>query len=434
MGIDILAAAQAAAGGFDVETATRAYLDSLAGAARERSDDYFEGGYWLLLWGALVTLASSWAVLRFGWSAAWSRWSGRISKWRWLQPAIYAVPFVLVSSLIVLPWTLYTGYFRERQYGLMNLPLGSWFGEQAIGLAIGIVTTAILFAVIFAVIRRAPRSWWLWGTGTVVAFMALMILLAPVFISPLFNEYRPMEAGPMREQILAMARAHDVPADNVYVFDQSRQHNRISANVSGLGPTIRISLNDNLLNRGSPAEVKAVMGHELGHYVLGHVTRLIIVFALIILAGFLLIWWLAPKILARHGQRWGVREVADPASVPLLLAIFAVYMLLATPVLNTLIRTNESEADAFGLEAAREPDGFASTAMKLSEYRKIEPTPLEEAIFFDHPSGRTRVRMAMEWKARHLGELPPGQRAIVRPAAPAPAQVSEPGGGGPSGR
>ena len=413
--LDMLAAAAAAPSGFDVEAATRAYLDTLQGAARERSDAYFEGGYWLLLWGALVSVASAWVMLRFGWSAAWSGWAQRVTKRRWLQPAVYAVPFVLVSTLIVLPWTVYASWWREKQYGLMNLSLPAWLAEQAIGLAIGVIMTAILFAIVWAVIRNAPRSWWLWGSGAIVAFLAVSILIAPVFISPLFNRYTPMDPGPLRDQILAMARAHDVPADNVYVFDQSRQHNRISANVSGLGPTIRISLNDNLLRRGTPAEVKAVMGHELGHYVLGHVRRLLLSLGLIILVGTLLLWWLAPRILARRGERWGVTDVADPASAPLLVAIFSVYAVLATPALNTLIRTAESEADAFGLEAAREPDGFAATAMKLSEYRKIEPSPLEEAVFFDHPSGRTRVRMAMEWKARHLAELPPDQRGIVRP-------------------
>lgn len=424
--LDLLAAAAAAPGGFDVEAATRAWLDTLQGPARARSDAYFEGGYWLILWGALVAVASSWAMLRFGWSAAWSRWAARVSRRRWLQPALYALPFVLVSTLIVLPWTIYVGWYREKQYGLMNLGFGAWLGEQAIGLAIGLVTGALLLAAVYAVIRKAPRSWWLWGTVTVVAFLTLTILVSPVFIAPLFNEYRPMEQGPLRDQILAMARAHDVPAENVYVFDQSRQHNRISANVSGIGPTVRISLNDNLLNRSSPAEVKAVMGHELGHYVLGHVRSLLISLALIILGAFFLLWWLAPRILARHGARWGVAEVSDPASAPLLAAIFSVYLALATPAINTLIRAEESEADAFGLDAAREPDGFAATAMKLSEYRKIEPTPLEEAIFFDHPSGRTRVRMAMEWKARHLAELPPAQRGIVRPAPPAPAPAAPP--------
>ena len=213
-----------------------------------------------------------------------------------------------------------------------------------------------------------------------------------------------MQAGPLRDQILGMAHAQHIPARNVYVFDASKQTKRISANVSGLGPTIRISLNDNLLNRTSPAEVKAVMGHEMGHYVLGHVWRGLLAVTAVFLVLFLLLWWGAPRILARHGNRWGVKDVADPASLPLLMAVAAVLFLLMTPVLNTIVRTSEAEADAFGLDAAREPDGFAAVSMKLSEYRKISPTPLEEFVFFDHPSGENRVRRAMEWKSQHLNE------------------------------
>jgi STE24 endopeptidase len=127
--------------------------------------------------------------------------------------------------------------------------------------------------------------------------------------------------------------------------------------------------------------------------------------------------------MARYGQKWGVRDVADPAVTPLFALLAAVAGLLATPLFNTIIRVHESQADAFGLDAAREPDGFALTAMKLSEYRKIEPSALEEALFFDHPSGRTRVRMAMEWKARHLAELPPEERAMV---VPSPAAAAAP--------
>ncbi|MGZ8998355.1 MAG: M48 family metalloprotease, partial [Allosphingosinicella sp.] len=230
-----------------------------------------------------------------------------------------------------------------------------------------------------------------------------------VFISPLFNEYKPMAPGPVRDQILAMARANQVPADNVYVFDQSKQTKRISANVSGLGPTIRISLNDNLLNRTSPAEIKAVMGHELGHYVLNHIGKSIAILAVIVALGLFLLWRLTPGILARWGPGWGVTGPADPAATPVYAILMTIYMLAMTPALNSMIRIFESEADAFGLDAAGEPDGFALTAMQLSEYRKIEPGALEEAIFFDHPSGRTRVRMAMEWKAKHLAEVN-GQR------------------------
>jgi STE24 endopeptidase len=287
----------------------------------------------------------------------------------------------------------------------MNLGLGAWLGEQAIGLAISTLFLAVLLAIVFTLIRRAPRSWWIWSTGAVTLLIAVAIAVGPVFISPLFNDYKPMAPGPVREQILAMARANNVPADNVYVFDQSKQTKRISANVSGLGPTIRISLNDNLLNRTSPAEVKAVMGHELGHYVLNHIGKSIAVLALIVALGLFLLWKLTPAILARWGSRWGVTGPADPAATPVYVILMTLYLLAMTPALNTMVRTFESEADAFGLDAAREPDGFALTAMKLSEYRKIEPGALEEAIFFDHPSGRTRVRMAMEWKAKHLAEL-----------------------------
>ena len=403
--IDLIAAAPGAAPAFDPEAATRAWLDTLQGAARAKSDSYFEGGYWMALWSALVTIAASWAMLRFGWSAAWARWAERVTKRRWLQAALYAVPWSVVSFLIVLPWAIYAGWYRERQYDLMNLSLGAWLGEQAIALGVSIVSFMILLAILFAVIRKAPRTWWLWGTGAVTALIALGVMVAPVFISPLFNTYQPMAPGPLRDQILAMAHAHDVPAEHVWVFDQSKQHKRISANVSGLGPTIRISLNDNLLERSSPAEVKAVMGHELGHYVLSHIPKSVAALALIMAVAFLLTWWATPRVLARSGQKWGVKGSDDPAVVPLFSIILTFYFLLMTPVLNTLVRTIESEADAFGVDAAREPDGFASIAMKLSEYRKIEPRPLEEAIFFDHPSGRTRVRMAMEWKARHLAEV-----------------------------
>ena len=411
--MSLLLASVAAAQGFDPDIATRAYLDTLQGAARARSDAYFEGGYWLLLWGSIAGILVNWLLLRLGWSAAWRDRAQRITRRRWLHAMVYSVPFVVVGTLMLLPWTLYTGYWREKHYGLMNLGLGGWLGEFAMQLAISVIVTSVLLAILFAVIRRAPRSWWLWGAGSVALVMAFFIAIAPVFVSPLFNTYTPMAEGPMRTEILAMAKAQSIPADNVYVFDASKQTDRISANVSGLGPTIRISLNDNLLRRASPEGVKAVMGHEMGHYVLNHVIWIILYFALVLFLAFGLIHWWAPRILRRWGSRWRVESIADPAVTPLFAILLTGILFLLTPVTNTFVRTMELQADAFGLEAAREPDGFAAVAMQLSEYRKIEPSAIEEAMFYDHPSGRTRVQMAMDWKARHLGELPPEQRRII---------------------
>lgn len=405
-----------AAAAFDVNAATQAYLAMVQGAARARSDAYFEGGYWLLLWGTLLSVLVNWALLHFGWSARWSAWASRRTRRPWLRTMFYAVPYLVVTSLLLLPWTIYTSFVREHQYGMSNQSFGAWASEQTIDLVISVVLGALVLVAIFGVIRRFPRSWWLWGTGVTSAFLAFGILISPVFIAPLFNTYTPMPDSPLRTEILQMAKAQGIPADDVFVFDASRQTDRISGNVSGLGPTIRISLNDNLLNRTGPDEVKAVMGHEIGHYVLNHVLELIVSTTLIFLAIFLLLWWLSPRILARYGARWGVREVSDPAVLPLLAIIMGVAFLLATPLTNSLTRWNEIEADRFGLDAAREPDGFAKVAMRLSEYRKLEPGALEEAIFFTHPSGYNRARRSMEWKARHLAELPPGERGIARPA------------------
>ncbi len=262
-------------------------------------------------------------------------------------------------------------------------------------------------------IRNSPKRWWLWGTAAFAALATILIMLAPIFIEPLLNKYTPLAAGPVRSEILRIAHEQGIPADNVYVVDASKQSKRISANVAGLGPTIRIALNDNLLNRSNLAGIKAVMGHEMAHYKLYHIQKLVLYLSLMALAAFAVAYWAVPRLLARYGERWGVRDVADPASAPVFWAVLALLSVPGGLIFNSVIRHNESEADAFGLEAAREPDGFAMTAMQLSEYRKIEPAPWEEAVFFDHPSGRTRVRMAMEWKARHIAELPPEQRRVI---------------------
>ncbi|WP_239024553.1 M48 family metallopeptidase [Sphingomonas corticis] len=393
--------AAAAAQGFDVETATRAYLDLLQGPARARSDAYFEGGYWLILWNAVVAVLGYGLLLVTGGSARLSAWAARVTRRRWLQPGLYALPFTLATALIFLPWTIYEDFVREAQYGLMSQTFAAWGVDQLKALVIGLIGNFLFFIVIFAVIRRFRRGWWAIGAAVTIAFLFLAVAIAPVFVAPLFNTYSEMPAGPLRDRIVAVARENRIPADHIYVSDASRQTKRISANVSGIGPTIRITLNDNLLNRTGPDEVLAVMGHEMGHYVLNHVRNLVLGLGAILLLLFFLASRIVPGLIARH-PRWGVRDVADPASAPLFLAFVSVAMVPLTPVMNTIVRHNESQADAFGLDAARAPDGFAKAAMRLSEYRKIEPGPVEEALFFDHPSGATRVRMSMQWKKDHV--------------------------------
>jgi STE24 endopeptidase len=205
-----------------------------------------------------------------------------------------------------------------------------------------------------------------------------------------------------------MAQANGVPADDVLVFDVSRQSNRVTANVSGFADTTRISLSDTLINRTSEGSVRAVMGHEIGHYVLRHTTSILVMLGALIAIMFALTNILF-KALTKN-ERWGVRDIADPAGMPLFFAVLAFLGALATPIQNNIIRYHESQADYFGVDASREPDGFAEAALLLSEYRKMEPSPLELWLFYDHPSGYQRIHMSMEWKAHEMaaGRYPLG--------------------------
>ena len=405
---------------FDVTEATRAYLDTLQGAARAKSNAYFEGGYWLILWGALVSILIDGAILRFGLSARFRDMGERVFKAKAGVTWITALLYTLVSFAITLPWSIYTGFLREKQYGLMNQTLAAWAIDQGKGLAISLVLVPLIVMAIYAVIRRSPKHWWIYGTGVVAVFMTLGAIIAPVYLMPLFNTYKALSAGPVRTRIVQMAKANNIPADHIYLFDASRQTKRISANVSGLGPTIRISVNDNLINRTSLPETAGVVGHEMGHYVLGHARRGLLFLVLLAAISLWIVSRAAPALIKRHGERWGVRNLADPASMPVLSILFAILGVIATPITNTITRTAESDADAFGLNTAREPDGFASAAMKLSEYRKIEPDPLEEMVFYDHPSGATRVRMSMQWKKDHVPDAVMVTPPPMVPDAPDP--------------
>jgi STE24 endopeptidase len=321
-----------------------------------------------------------------------------------LQSAAYGAQYAIAATVLSFPLTWYAGFHREHQYELATQTFGPWFGEQLIGLGVGIVLGVLLIAILYAVFRRAQRTWWIWGSLVVSAFLAFSIAISPVLIAPLFNKYQPLSDGPLRGRILSMAHATGVPADEVYGFDASRQTKRISANVSGFGATTRISLNDNLLNRSSQESIEAVMGHELGHYVLNHIYEMLVYFAVIIFAGFAFMAWGFTRAVARYGERWGVRDITDPAGIPLLVILFSVYSFALTPVTNSIIRSNEAEADRFGIAVSAQADGFAAVAMQLSEYRKISPGYWEEILFYDHPSGANRVRAAMEWKAEHLAD------------------------------
>jgi len=404
LGFFALSSAQSATS-FDPVLETNKLLATMPAAARAQSDAYFEGGYIFQVWNLALTLIITWALLRWGVTVRIRNLAERLLSARYLQGLLFITLFGIMNWGLTLPSDYYEGFIREHRFGLSNLTASGWLSEQLKSLLVGTIIFSLIGSLLYLGIRKSPQRWWVRASFATPFFMIFMMVLAPVFIAPLFNKYTALTDAKVRDPILSMARANGVPADNVYQFDASKQSKRVSANVSGALNTIRVSLNDNLLNRCSPQEVQAVMGHELGHYVLNHIYKMVIDFTLLICAGFWFTHWFYSWATRRFGAAWGLRGIDDLAGLPLLLAGLAIFMAIATPIRNTIIRTSEVEADIFGLNAARQPDGFATTALKLSEYRKLAPGKWEEIFFFDHPSGYNRILMAMRWKAEHLAEI-----------------------------
>jgi STE24 endopeptidase len=397
----------------DPAQATKAWLDTVSADKRAKSDAYFEGGYWLLLWNFLVGAAIAIFLLASRFSARLRDFAERTTNSKTLQVAIYAVGYIVIVALLSFPLTFYQFFIREHQYDFATQSFGAWLGEQLIGLVVGLIAGTIALSILYAVFRRAQTTWWIWGTLVVVVLSFIANFIAPIYVEPLFNTYKPLNDPKIRDPILAMAKANQIPVTQVFEVDASRQTTRVSANVAGLLGTTRIALNDNLLKQCTLPEIRAVMAHEMGHYVLNHGAKLTIYFGVVALVGFAIGRFVFGWAMRRWGERWQVRGISDPAGLPLLMLIFVTFTFLMTPVLNSIVRTTEREADQFGINTSREPDGAAKVALKLGAYRKLDPTPLEEFIFFDHPSGRARIQMAMDWKAAHL---PAGNLDAPEPA------------------
>jgi STE24 endopeptidase len=383
----------------DPVAATNAYLASVPAHVRAQGAAFFEGGYWIMLWSTLITVVVMLALLQIGWSRRMRDRVARLTRRRYVHSLAYYAVFAATLTAIMLPWSVYVGFIRQRKYGLMNQPFAGWLGDHLIEFAVGLVAGGIATMGFYAIVRKMPRTWPVWGALAGVVFTAFMTAVYPLYIAPLTNTFAPLADERVRDPILSMARAHGMNVNNVYVVDESRRSNRINAQAAGLFGTQRISLNDNLLNRTSLPEIKTAMAHEIGHFVLNHLYESLLRSIILIAAAFLFLQVSFNWLVAKWGDTWGISDIGDLAGLPLLFGLFTVLSLLATPLTNTLNRADENEADAFALNAAREPDGAARLALTSVEFKKLDPTPLEAALFYRHPSPRQRIYKAMVWKS-----------------------------------
>jgi len=387
---------------FDALAATNAYLAQIPADKTARSDAYFEGGYWLIIWDFLYGAIVALLLLNLRWSSRMRDFSERVTRFKPVHTFVYWLQCLVLTAILLFPLSVYEYYFREHKYGLATQTFGPWMGDQIKGLGVNLVLGGILLVMLFGIVRRLPRTWWIWGAVVTILFSTFADLIAPVYLVPIFNKVKRLDDPKIVGPILSMARANGIPAKDVYEIDASRQTTRMSANVGGFANTMRITLNDNLLRRGSPEEIQAVMGHEMGHYVMNHMYKLIMFYSIVYVLAFAYLYWGLDWALRRWGEKWRTRGAGDTAVLPLVVLLVLIFGFVTTPINNTFTRTQEYEADMYGLNAAREPDGAAQGAIHLGEYRKMNPGPIEEWIFFDHPSGRNRIYAAMRWKAENL--------------------------------
>lgn len=370
-------------------------VDTLGPEALAKAEAYTTGNHWLLFAGVGVSLLVAFIMVRL---KLLDRIAARFGEGRpFLATFTISAAFLLISTLIALPWTIYTDWHRERSYGLSSQPLGDYLGQLAMSEAIGMVLGGLFLTGVYALIRRTGQRWWLWSGGLTAVTLLLVLLAGPSLIDPLFNEYKPVPPGEVRTALEAIADDVGIPKARIFMYDGSRQSDRFTANVSGIGPAARIAISDVALKEASLDEVRAVTGHEAGHYQLGHVWRSVVLLPLLAMGFF----YLLNRLFVPTARALGSdARLDEPRGLPVFAVVGSVLGLLVTPLTNTLTRVGETEADQYSLETVNEPDALASALVKTAEYRYPRPSALQEALFYTHPSVEKRALMAMEWKAK----------------------------------
>lgn len=383
---------------FDPVAATAAYLNTLNPADLARSAQYTAGNHWILLWNVVVSAFVCWLIVR---TRILERLGTRLARrGPNLRTFLVALTYFGVSALLGLPWLLYAEWSREWSYQRTQQPLGDFLVQSLLQNAIGALIGAVFMVGVYALIRRAGRRWWIWASGLAVVAFTTFLLLSPTLIEPLFNEFKPIPPGEVRDALLPMAKSAGVPEDRLFVYDGSRQSKNFTANVAGLGGSARIAISDVAFQGATLDEVKAVTGHEIGHFVLGHVWRMVMFAGALAIAFF----WFTDRVYPVVARALGTRaELMDPAGLPVLMLIVAVMGLMAAPFSNALIRRGEVEADVYSLQTVNLPDGLATALLKTAEYRYPKPSPMQEFLFYTHPSVERRILRAMEWKAKSVG-------------------------------
>jgi STE24 endopeptidase len=354
------------------------------------------------LWALLVP-----AVLLFsGWSARLRSWAGKVGRKRWRALGLFLIAYVLVTFVVDLPLAYYSTYLRPHAYGLSEQAVGKWFGDQGKGLLLTLIAALLFVPGTLWFIRKSPERWWIWTSMVAVPIAFLLLLLWPVFIAPLFNDFGPMKDPTLEAEILALAERAGIEGSRVFEVEKSVDTRTVNAYVTGFLATKRIVLWDTIIARLDRNELLVVMGHEMGHYVLGHVTKSMFLIALSIPASLWLFHTLAKRAIARFAERFGFSSLADEAALPLFLLLIGLLGLVVAPLANAWSRHEEHEADRFALEITHDNVGCAAAFAKLQQSNLGVPRPSWFFVLFraSHPTLGDRIDFCNEYRPWETGE------------------------------
>lgn len=319
---------------------------------------------------------------------------------------LYFAIFLFINFVIDLPLSYYQGYARQHAYGLSNQTLGKWFGDQLKGLLIGIVVGFLFLWIPYLLLKKSPRRWWLYTGLLAIPFLILAILVQPVWIDPLYNKFGTMKNKELEAKILQLAERAGIEGSRVYEVEKSEDTKALNAYVTGFGATKRIVLWDTIIAKLDEDELLFVMGHEMGHYVLGHVWKTILFLSLLIIVALYAIHRTAGWLIDRFHGRFGFTGLSDVASLPLIILLFSVYFLIVAPVALAFSRHNEREADRFGLEITRNNHAAATAFVKLQQENLGVPRPhiLVKLWQASHPTLGERIDFCNEYRPWQRGE------------------------------
>ncbi|HSX04361.1 MAG TPA: M48 family metallopeptidase [Rhabdochlamydiaceae bacterium] len=343
--------------------------------ATDQAMRYYQSGNLIWILEQLLQLGIPLLFLFTGFSGKLGAFAKKWGENWYFSIVLYLALFISLYQLLSFPLDFYSGYIREHDYYLSMQPLGRWFGNYGKGLAIAIVAAAAFLWIFYLLLKKSPRRWWFYSSLVTVALLFISMLIQPIWIDPLFNQFGRMKNKELEEKILALASRAEIENGRVFEVDKSKDTQKLNAYVVGLGPVTRIVLWDTTIKELDSDQILFVMGHEMGHYVLNHIWWSLIYLSALSFLMFYLVYRSANFLLRRYHKQFGFKHLYDIASLPLLLFLMAFFMLFATPLINCISRTMEHEADRFGLEITQNNQIAGETFVILQRENLANPRP-----------------------------------------------------------